>query len=131
MMSWTTYLVDSRYIDSIYHTDKPNLNEVDVHEVIFHRDGPKVSIILNLKEYPNAPPAKWVAQKFNTVQIKIALIDIEKVEMSGWIDTTYIACVDIKKTDGKINFNVIGVNLRLSVEAKFMDIESISAYMKK
>lgn len=56
MKSWTEYLVSSKYIDSIYHENKPSLNNVNIHEIIFHRDGPKISIRMNLNEYPETPP---------------------------------------------------------------------------
>ena len=115
MKSWTAHLVDSQHIDSIYHADIPDLNEVDIHEIVFNRDGPTISITLNLNEYPINPPQKWVDQKFNTVQVKIALIDIEGVELSGWINTTYIARVDINKTDEKITLNLTSDDLKLSV----------------
>lgn len=131
MKSWTSHLVDSKHIDSIYRADIPVLNEVDIHEIVFNRDGPTISITLNLNEYPINPPQKWVDQKFNTVQIKIALIDIEEVELSGWISTTYIACIDINKIDGKITLNLTGGDLNLSIKARFIDVSSISAYMKK
>ncbi|MFP2424293.1 Imm50 family immunity protein [Pseudescherichia vulneris] len=130
MKPWTDYLIDSKKIDSIYHVDKPSLDEIDVHELIFHRDGPKISIIFNLKEYPSKPPQKWAVQKFNVVQIKLSLIDIECVDMSGWVDTTYTAYVNIHKIDGLIHFNLNGTNLKLSLRAMFMDVESITAYMK-
>lgn len=131
MKSWAAYLVDSKHIESIYHAKIPDLNEVDIHEVTFNRDGPTISITLNLNEYPINPPQKWVVQKFNTVQIKIALIDIEEVELSGWINTTYIARVDINKIDEKITLNLTSGDLKLSIKARFIDVYSISAYIKK
>lgn len=131
MKSWTDYLVDTRYIDSIYHKDKPNLNNVDIHEVIFHRDGPKISIRMNLNEFPVSPPAKWIAQKFNTVQIILTFVDIEDVSMSGWVDTNYIANITIEQVNGRICVNVSNANLKLVIKSSFMDIESVVAYIRK
>lgn len=130
MNLWTDYLVNPQYINSIYHEDKPNLNNVDIHEIVFHRDGPKISIRMNLKEYPNIPPKKWTIQKFNTVQIILTLVDIEYVNMSGWIDTTYTADISIEKIDGVIHFDLNGIDVKLVVKSKFIDIESITAYLK-
>ncbi|MFO6494299.1 Imm50 family immunity protein [Hafnia alvei] len=130
MKPWTDYLVDSKHIDSIYHADKPSLDGIDIHEIIFHRDGPKISIVLNLKEYPKDPPKKWISQKFNTVQMKLSLITIENVDMSGWTDSSYIAYINVDRIDGKIHFDLHGTKLKLSIRAMFMDIESITAYTK-
>lgn len=63
MKLWTEYLVSSKYIDSIYHENKPSLNNVDIHEIIFHRDGPKVSIRMSLNEYPETPSQEVVFSK--------------------------------------------------------------------
>lgn len=130
MKLWTDYLVSSQHIDSIYHTDKPNLNNVDIHEIIFHRDGPKISIRLNLNEYPSHPPKKWVSQKFNTVQITLTFLDIKEMSMSGWINTHYVADIIIEKIDNAICIHVNSTNLKLMVSAKYIDIDSIVAYMK-
>lgn len=130
MKLWTDYLISSKYIDSIYHENKPNLNNVDIHEIIFHRDGPKVSIRMNLNEYPENPPKKWLFQKFNTVQLTLALIDIKEVSMSGWVDTNYIADVKIDKIDEGVCVNLTGINLNLMVRASYIDVESIVAYIK-
>mgnify|MGYP003365298543 CR=1 FL=1 len=58
MNLWTNHLVSTQYIDSIYHSNKPGLNKVDIHEINFHRDGPKISIRINLNDYPENPPKK-------------------------------------------------------------------------
>ncbi|MFU2316565.1 Imm50 family immunity protein [Rahnella sp. PCH160] len=131
MKPWTDYLVNARHIDSIYHKDKPSLNNVDIHEVIFHRDGPKISIRMNLNEFPTSPPPKWVAQKFNTVQIILTLVDIGDVSMSGWVDTNYIANITIEQVNGKICMNVSNASLKLVIKSSFMDIESVAAYTRK
>ncbi|AVF33731.1 Imm50 family immunity protein [Rahnella sikkimica] len=131
MKPWTDYLVNSKYIDSIYHKDKPSLHNVDIHEVIFHRDGPKISIRMNLNEFPVSPPPKWVEQKFNTVQIILTFVDIYDVSMSGWVDTNYIANLTIEKSNEKVCLNVRSANLNLGIKASFIDIESITAYMRK
>lgn len=130
MNLWTNHLVSTQYIDSIYHSNKPSLNKVDIHEINFHRDGPKISIRINLNDYPENPPKKWVTQKFNTVQLTLSLIGIEDVKLSGWIDTNYIADIKIEKIDGKIHMNLNSDNLKLIARASFIDIESILAYTK-
>jgi hypothetical protein len=130
MKIWTDYLLDSKYLDSIFQEEKPCLSKVDIHGIVFHRDGPKISIRMNLNEYPAIPPRKWVLQRFNTVQLTLALIDIKDVTMSGWVDSSYIADVTIGEINGDISICVSGGNLKLAVRASFIDIDGVSAYMK-
>ncbi|QMM54207.1 hypothetical protein HVX06_17625 [Enterobacter sp. RHB15-C17] len=130
MKLWTDYLINSQAIDSIYHGDRSTLSSVDIHEIIFHRDGPKISIRLNLNSYPKSPPKKWVMQKFNTVQIVLSLLEIKDVTFSGWVNTNYIANIEIDDMNGEVNIKIDNSALKLNVKAGFLDIESITAYLK-
>lgn len=89
MSHWFELLVNSQSIKSIYGDETPSLKNVDVHSLLLHRDGPKLSMKFNLNEYPSSPPKKWNAQEFNTVQIVLSFLDLKSVEMSGWVDTIY------------------------------------------
>ncbi len=130
MKLWTDYLINSQAIDLIYHGDGPTLNNVDIHEVVFHRDGPKISIRMNLDSYPKDPPKKWLVQKFNTVQVILSLLGVNDVQMSGWVNTNYIADIEIDDVNGGINIKIDNCDLKLNVKARFLSVQSITAYMK-
>ncbi|WP_105661044.1 Imm50 family immunity protein [Cronobacter dublinensis] len=84
MGSWTDVLVDKSKVSSIFKEEEPSLCNIDIHEIIFHRDGPKITLRFNLENYPSDPPKKWVLQKFNTVQLQLTALDINEVKFSGW-----------------------------------------------
>lgn len=50
MNNWIEFIVNSQPIKFIYGDCTPSLNNVEVHSILFNRDGPTVSIKLNLKE---------------------------------------------------------------------------------
>ncbi|AKH63575.1 MULTISPECIES: Imm50 family immunity protein [Photorhabdus] len=131
MSFWTDFLIDKRKICSIYTDELPSLDCVDIHEILFHRDGPKVTLRFNFKLYPNNPPKKWVGQNFNTVQAQLTLLDIKDVNLKGWTGTSYIADIKIGKNNGLINLNIESKKLSLNIESSFLDITSISAYYIK
>ncbi|WP_148873207.1 Imm50 family immunity protein [Serratia marcescens] len=106
MKLWTDYLIHSQAINAIYHGHGPTLKNVNIHEIIFNRDGPKISIRLNLNCYPKNPPKKWLAQKFNTTQITLSLMNIKEAQISGWVNTKYIADIEVDGVDDEINIKI-------------------------
>jgi len=130
MTNWMELIVNPQPMKSIYGNCVPSLNNVEVHSLVFHRDGPTLSIKLNLNEYPLRPPKKWEVQKFNTVQITLSFSDLKSVNMSGWIYTGYLMSLVVYKENGLILLNAKEKDFELKLEAKFMDVDSISAYLK-
>lgn len=130
MGHWFELLVNSQAVRSIYKDEAPSLKGVDVHSLLLHRDGPKLSIKFNLNDYPSKPPRKWDVQGFNTVQVVLSLLDLRSVSISGWVDTVYLADLDIGFRDGLVTLIVDSDGLKLTAEASFLDLESISAYAK-
>ena len=130
MIHWFELLVNSQAVKSIYKDEVPSLRDVDVHSLLLHRDGPKLSIRLNLKDYPSNPPEKWSAQGFNTVQIVLSFLDLKSISMSGWIGAVYLADINIDFKNGLVALNIDSDKFKLTAEASFLDLESIVAYTK-
>lgn len=130
MIHWFELLVNSQAVKSIYKDEVPSLRDVDVHSLLLYRDGPKLSIRLNLKDYPSNPPEKWSAQGFNTVQIVLSFLDLKSISMSGRIDAVYLADINIDFKNGLVALNIDSDKLKLTAEASFLDLESIVAYTK-
>ncbi|BFI43932.1 hypothetical protein YKD1_03510 [Yersinia pseudotuberculosis] len=129
MPFWTDLLIDEKKISSIYSDELPTLERVDLHEITFHRDGPKVILRFNLEKYPSKPPKKWVVQEFNTVQIQLTILDVKDVILSGWIKTSYVVDISVERYDSLINLCIENDIFSLRIKSKFLDVSSISAYM--
>lgn len=130
MTNWIEFLVNSQPIKAIYGDCTPSLNNVDVHSVIFNRDGPTVSIKLNLNEYPTKPPKKWEVQKFNTVQIVLSFLGVKSINMSGWVYTNYSMNLVVSRKNELISLSAKKDDFEINLESGFVDIDSISAYLK-
>jgi len=128
MGSWTDVLVDKSKVSSIFKEEEPSLCNIDIHEIIFHRDGPKITLRFNLENYPSDPPKKWLLQKFNTVQLQLTALDINEVKFSGWEKTNYNLDLNISKCDDLIVISARDDVFCLYIKASYLSVSSISAY---
>ncbi|MCG8711051.1 hypothetical protein JHU04_004399 [Brenneria sp. 4F2] len=128
MNTWLDLLIDEKKISSIFKSEEPSLYQVDLHDIIFHRDGPKITLRFNLQHYPSDPPKKWLMQGFNTVQVQLTALDVKEVRLSGWEKTNYLLDVNIEKESGLIILSAQDDIFSLYIKAVFLDISSISAY---
>lgn len=131
MTNWIDFIINSQPIKSIYGDCMPSLNNAEIHSIIFHRDGPTVSIKLNLNEYPLNPPKKWEMQNFNTVQIVLSFSGVKSINMSGWIYTNYFMNLVVSKKNELISLSAKKNDFKLNLESSFVDVDSISAYFKQ
>jgi len=58
--------------------------DVKVIELKLHHDGPRMELRADLSDFPDHPPAKWKANKFNAVQISLDFWGVQEVEILGW-----------------------------------------------
>ncbi|WP_165857446.1 Imm50 family immunity protein [Marinobacter sp. JSM 1782161] len=128
MASWLSHITNANGIKSIYGESLPSLSNCVIHEVTFHRDGPRAMLRIDLPDYPKTAPEKWKASECNTVQINLMAVAISVSELRGW------------NTDGKVNIEVGQADIEktilahsndgliLKIQAKSLFITEITAY---
>ncbi|ELP5680832.1 TPA: hypothetical protein N2G32_003200 [Salmonella enterica] len=131
MNSWIDLLIDKRKISSIFNEEEPSLCNIDLHDIVFHRDGPKISLRFNIISYPSEPPKKWLMQKCNMVQLQLTAIDVKEVNLSGWEKTNYILDLNILKEDESVIISAQDDIFHIYIKSSYLDISSISAYTIK
>ena len=125
-MNWIDHLNNKLPIKSIYSL-APSLVNVRLHEVRLHQDGPRVSLRLDLNEFPDNPPRKWVAGKFNRAQLTLVLIGIDDFQMTGW-NLNNIGELMIDGCSVGIHLKFSGPCLGINCTAQFVEVEKISGY---
>ncbi|WP_336243268.1 Imm50 family immunity protein [Enterobacter cloacae] len=130
MNSWIDTLVDKKKLTSIFNDEEPSLYNVDIHDIIFHRDGPRISIRFNLRDYPSSPPKKWILQKYNTVQLQLTAIDVKDVTLSGWSKTNYLVNLNVSMENGFVCIRAKDDVFELYIKSSFLDVSSVSAYLR-
>ena len=56
---WADFLLNPTPLRSIFGDISPSLKGVDLHEIVVDRDGPRVSLRFDLKNFIERPPTIW------------------------------------------------------------------------
>ena len=125
-MSWVDCVANRLWISSLYSLP-PSLNNVRVLEVMLCEDGPTASLRMNLNEYPDKPPRKWIEGKFNRAQLTLRFFDVRDLEISGW-GTTNTGSVELSRIENgfRVAFNADATRFRCS--SFYVDILKISGH---
>lgn len=125
-MTWIDCLGNKLPVNSVYSVAPP-LADVRLHEVRLHQDGPRVSLRLDLNEFPENPPQKWAVGKFNRAQLTLVLIDITDFQMTGW-SLNNIGELTLDKYSVGTRLKFTGQSLRIECTTRFIEVETISGY---
>ncbi|ATP48305.1 hypothetical protein CR512_02650 [Pseudomonas putida] len=127
MINWTEHLVDPTALKSLYGEDTPLLKGVNLHGIEIQRDGPKVLLRFDLREFPNHPPTKWKTAGFNRIQLRLLAVGVRQLQISG-IQSNCMLDLNITKENGIIRLNADNGALKLEITAEHVMIDGVSAY---
>lgn len=125
-MSWIECLESRDQIDELFSTP-PELCCVRIVEIVLHQDGPRVSLRIDLNEFPEKPPRKWTDNKYNRVQLTLQFIEVHQLRVQGWSMDNIVDIV-IERVGGKVLAELRGESTTLQGEFGFVAIERITAY---
>ena len=100
-MCWIECVGNRKPIETLY-SKPPSLNGVRVLEVTLHQDGPRVSLRVDLNEFPDRPPRKWTAGGFNRVQLILVLIEVRSLSIQGWSLNNVVDAILERTSDGVV-----------------------------
>lgn len=125
MTTWLDHVTDAGPVRAVFRDALPSLRGVNVHEVVLHRDGPRVELRLDLAEFPAAPPTKWT--EFDTVQVRLVLVGVTAMSLRGW-STTVVTDLVLERAGEGLRLATDGGPVALEVEAGAATVTKISAY---
>lgn len=110
------------------YADVPDVNPVEIHEVVIRRDGPLLEVRVQLPTFPDHPPARW-PEGANTVQVTIDLWGVSDFEQQGW-GTENRGTLALKRLDsGELLFSFESESARLRAKCTLARISRVSAYV--
>ena len=128
-MSWNDLTQNPRVILAYYSTP-PELDAVEVHSLLLHRDGgPTIEVVVELPVFPNKPSPRWEASA-NAVQARFRFFGLRDVRIEGW-DVTNIGRLVVSPAPGGVRFDFQGGRASCVGVSDWFDIAGISAYTRK
>jgi hypothetical protein len=111
----------ARLYDSVVGLDR-----VELHELILHRDGPRLQLRFDLPRFPDHPPSRWQAGA-NTVQVTLDLWIIEDFLLEGWA-TSNVGEFALTPSPEGIQVSFRTTSARLSARCVAARIVKVSEY---
>jgi Immunity protein 50 len=127
MKSWLHFVTDASPVEAVYGKTMPSLLDLDLHELTLHRDGPRLSLRFDFRDFPIPVPEKWEKRGCNRVQIKLSVIGLNSLSIIGFSRQCQI---DLHlETHGK-NIRLRGASAatEIDVVGEQIMIDGISAY---
>ncbi|MGX1810000.1 Imm50 family immunity protein [Nocardia sp. NPDC055321] len=128
-MSWLDLVVDPQPIRSVFKESEPSLTGISLQSLCMHRDGPRVTLRVDLSSYPDNPPAKWVQRQANTVQVELMFVGVTEWSIQG-IGVDSILSLDVSRIGGGIHATTGPDSVpQIIITAGALLVSSISAYL--
>jgi hypothetical protein len=127
MGGWGDLLVNPRAIEAIFGDQLPGLDNLELHEVVVHRDGPSVRVRFDIEEFPSDPPEKWRKAKHNRVQMEIVCVGVSDLSIQG-LATNMMVSLSVEGESPNLGIQLTGPATTIEFSAMFVDLSRISAY---
>lgn len=103
-----------------------DLDQVELHELMLQRDGPRLQLRFELPRFPDHPPTRWHADA-NVVQVTLDLWMIEDFALEGW-QTSNVGVFALTPSPEGLQVSFTTSNLRLRARCVAARIAKVSEY---
>ncbi|MCL4409460.1 MAG: immunity 50 family protein [Gammaproteobacteria bacterium] len=124
-MNWNDNTLNPKKILG-YFENVPSTKHVQLHRLVFLRDGPAAEITFDLTEFPQNPSSKW-PMGANTCQITIRALGLSEVSLTRW-GTGVSGELAINKVSGALEVSFSGEG-HFKLLCSHVDIVSVSGYI--
>jgi len=128
--NWITFSKNTQGLFEIFSKEEfPDVSSISLHEIIFNRDGPAVTLNFDLGSFPKTPPKKWAESGYNTVKLKLAAIGVTRVLLDGLFTNMSGKLAAEKLNEAcSLTFTMDSGRSLLHIECVALVIVSMSAY---
>jgi hypothetical protein len=124
---WVASLIDSEPLRHVFGDQKFGEAEVDLHELDVDVEGGLTLLRFNLAEFPDVPPARWLENGFNCVQLVIEISGISDLQVHGAATEMKVALSVVDVPRG-LRFIARGEHLNLMAIAVSLRLVGLNAY---
>ena len=127
MTSWIDLLLDATPIRKIYGAELPSLVDIDVHEIVLHRDGPRVLLRFDCQKFPTNPPVKWKLAEYNRLQLTLLAVGIHEISIRGLPSECKLS-LNVIENGELIRIQTLEGDMNINILADSLLVDNISAY---
>lgn len=99
---WHELAENPKAMAQLYKT-VPSLEGLELHELLLHRDGPRLTLKADLACFPDAPPDRWMKDGYSKASIQLDFWGIKSVNISGWSTNTMVDIQIERINNGEIS----------------------------
>jgi hypothetical protein len=122
---WCSLCDNPQALERLY-TSNDGLDLVDLHEVVLHRDGPRLQMIFDLARFPDRPSQRWDPEA-NTLQVQVSAWGVKSLRLEGWT-TAMKGFLRLEKLGDIYQLTFRAESTDLSATCHGLRIDRLSAY---
>jgi hypothetical protein len=109
---WYLHCENRQALERLY-TSWEGLKAVELHEMVIHRDGPRLQFRIELPRFPDWPPPRWRRGE-NAVQVEVSFWGVTGLGIDGWTN----------RNEGLLTVTGEGEERRLAFRSSAMTLEA-------
>lgn len=126
-MDWIDLIGRAEFLRQLF-PQAPSLQGLRLFEVDLHQDGPRVLLRFDLRAFPEHPPAKWVKDQANRVQVRLLGVGVRALEVRGWTANNIVDIEVAAAPPTGRRFVARGAGFSLEAVFEHLELTGVSAY---
>jgi len=108
---------------------EPSLEAATLTKLLIDRDGPTVTISMQIRDYPSDPPARWRMHQHNAVMIEVQAMGVEDVSIAGWSTDNKVSIL-VERLPGRIRIQASGEGTDIEIRCGWLRIAGVTPYCR-
>jgi hypothetical protein len=110
---------------------EPSLECVILTRLLLDREGPTVTMHVQLRDYPARPPAKWHLQQHNTVVMELQAMGVEHFLVKGWTVDNNVSISIERLADRKLKIRAVGASVEIELRCGWLRVVGVTPYCRE
>jgi hypothetical protein len=101
---------------------------VCILRLALNQDGPTLTADIDLNDFPDKVPTKWIADRCNRAQLHLQFAGISEFSSRGW-KTDNIVDIEIERTSASITVSMSGPAGEIQLNCLAIHVDRIAGYL--
>ncbi|MFJ9186454.1 MULTISPECIES: Imm50 family immunity protein [Streptomyces] len=128
ILHWIESVSNPQPVLAVYGDDLPTLEDVRIEEICLSPHGPTLRLRFDLSTFPANPPAKWIRDGMDVVQLEVSFGGLHEISI-GRISTNPVCDLKMRKSKF-LQFSAESQSVKLLGVADEATILRVSAYAR-